>query len=55
MSVCILTPQSIFAANVAKIEKHNAEAAAGKHTWTQGVNQFTDLTVRVLYHFSVVY
>ena len=36
--------QSIYAANVAKIEAHNAEAAAGKHTWFQGVNAFTDLT-----------
>jgi C1A family cysteine protease len=36
--------RAVFAANVAKIEKHNAEAAAGLHTWTQGVNQFTDLT-----------
>ena len=44
--------QAIYAANVAKIEKHNAEAAQGMHTWTQGVNKFTDLmpaefTVRV--------
>jgi len=35
--------RSIFAANMAKISEHNAEAAAGKHTWTMGPNQFTDL------------
>jgi len=35
--------RAIYAANVAKIEKHNAEAAQGLHTWTQGVNKFTDL------------
>lgn len=31
---------TIFAENVKKIEKHNAEG----HTWTKGINQFTDLT-----------
>ena len=37
------TTQSVFAANVAKIEKHNAEAAAGLHTFTMGVNKFADM------------
>jgi cathepsin L len=35
--------RAIFSANVAKIEKHNSEAAAGLHTWTMGVNKFADL------------
>ena len=34
--------RAVFASNVAKIETHNAEAAAGKHTWTMGVNKFAD-------------
>ena len=33
----------MYATNVARIEKHNAEALAGQHTWTQGVNKFADL------------
>jgi C1A family cysteine protease len=36
--------RSIYAANVAKITQHNAEAAAGEHTWTMGVNKFSDMT-----------
>ena len=35
--------RAVYAANVAKIEAHNAEAAQGKHTWTMGVNKFGDL------------
>ena len=35
--------RAIYAANVAKIEAHNAEAAQGKHTWTMGVNKFADI------------
>jgi cathepsin L/KDEL-tailed cysteine endopeptidase len=35
--------RAIFAANVARIEKHNSEAAAGKHSWTMGVNSFADM------------
>merc|ERR1712137_1036012 len=34
----------IFKTNVDKINRHNAEHAAGKHTWTMAVNQFSDLT-----------
>jgi hypothetical protein len=30
--------------NLEEIEKHNEEAAAGKQTYTFGVNKFTDLT-----------
>ena len=33
-----------FADNLERIEKHNKEAAAGKHSFTLGVNKFTDLT-----------
>ena len=36
--------RAIYAANVFKIEAHNAEATAGQHTWTMGVNKFADLT-----------
>jgi len=32
--------RNIFAANVAKVEKHNSEG----HSWTMGVNKFADLT-----------
>jgi C1A family cysteine protease len=35
--------RAVYSANVAKIEAHNAEAAAGKHTWTMGVNKFADM------------
>ncbi len=35
-------PQGIYAANVAKIEQHNA----GGHGWTMEVNQFADLTAQ---------
>merc|ERR1712136_679541 len=36
----------VFADNLEKINRHNEEAAAGKHTFTLGVNQFADLTLR---------
>lgn len=36
--------RSIYAANVAKIEAHNAETAAGLHSFTMGVNKFADMT-----------
>jgi len=35
----------VFADNLEKINRHNEEAAAGKHTFTLGVNQFADLTI----------
>jgi cathepsin L len=35
-----LLRRAVYAANVAKIEAHNAEA----HTWTMSVNKFADLT-----------
>ena len=35
---------TVFKDNLAFIEKHNAEAAAGKHSYTVGVNEFADLT-----------
>jgi len=35
----------IFQDNVNYINKHNAEAEAGEHTFTVGVNQFADLTL----------
>lgn len=34
----------VFAANLAKINKHNEEYAAGEHTWMMGVNHLCDLT-----------
>eukprot|EP01147_Barroeca_monosierra_P001656 gene1656-4786_t len=34
----------IFADNLAFISRHNTEAARGLHTYTVGINQFTDLT-----------
>merc|ERR1711917_194110 len=34
----------IFAANLKRIEQHNAEHAQGKHSYWLGVNQFADLT-----------
>jgi len=40
----VVLRRSIYNANVAAIQKHNAEAAAGLHTWTQGVNKFTDMS-----------
>merc|ERR1712002_551401 len=36
--------KAIFAANLKRIEKHNAEHAEGKHSYWLGVNQFADLT-----------
>merc|ERR1711963_210080 len=36
--------KSIFADNLARIESHNAEHAAGKKSFWLGVNQFADLT-----------
>jgi len=36
--------KAIFAANLERIEKHNAEHAQGKHTYWLGINQFADLT-----------
>merc|ERR1712212_965689 len=36
--------KSIFAANLERIEKPNAEHAEGKHSYWLGVNQFADLT-----------
>merc|ERR1711962_1260967 len=36
--------KAIFAANLERIEKHNAEHAEGKHTYWLGINQFADLT-----------
>ena len=34
----------IFEENLRVIEKHNEEAKLGLHSYTMGVNQFTDLT-----------
>ena len=36
--------KSIFADNLARIESHNAEHAAGQKSYWLGVNQFADLT-----------
>merc|ERR1712033_108335 len=36
--------KSIFAANLERIEKHNAEHLEGKHSYWLGVNQFADLS-----------
>lgn len=36
--------QGVFAANLAVINKHNEEYAAGEHTWLMGVNHLSDLT-----------
>jgi len=36
--------KAIFAANLKRIEQHNAEHAQGKHSYWLGVNQFADLT-----------
>ena len=36
----------MFAANIARISTHNAEADEGHHSYRMGVNQFTDLTSR---------
>ena len=36
--------KSVFADNLARIESHNAEHAAGKKSFWLGVNQFADLT-----------
>ena len=48
MTKCFFLLQSyrkgVFAANLATINKHNEEHAAGVHTWMMGVNQLTDLT-----------
>ena len=33
-----------FAKNLVYINKHNEEAAQGKHTFTLGVNKYADLT-----------
>ena len=33
-----------FAKNLKYINKHNEEAAQGKHTFTLGVNKYADLT-----------
>jgi C1A family cysteine protease len=35
----------VFQDNLEFINTHNAEAAAGKHTFTVGINQFADLTL----------
>lgn len=35
---------NIFKSNLDYINKHNAEAADGKHTFTVAVNQFADMT-----------
>ena len=34
----------MFSNNLEKIIKHNKEAAEGTHTYTLGINQFSDLT-----------
>jgi C1A family cysteine protease len=36
--------RSIYMDNIAKVNKHNAEAAAGLHTWRMGAGPFSDLT-----------
>jgi hypothetical protein len=36
--------REVFMRNLAEIDKHNKEAAEGKHSYTLGVNKFTDLT-----------
>merc|ERR1712215_193153 len=35
--------KEIFQSNVARIEEHNQKFEAGKETYKQGVNQFTDM------------
>jgi len=39
------TRKAIFTNNLEFIQKHNDEAAMGLHTYTVGVNKFTDMTV----------
>jgi len=39
------TRKAVFANNLAFIEKHNAEADQGLHTFTVGINEYADLTV----------
>jgi cathepsin L len=34
----------VFAANVAKVQAHNAEYLAGRVGWTMAVNGFADMT-----------
>jgi hypothetical protein len=36
--------QNVFAANVAKVQAHNAEYLAGRVGWTMAVNGFADMT-----------
>ena len=36
--------RKVFADNLRKIEKHNAEAASGLHSYTMGINKFADMT-----------
>ena len=36
--------RSIFNQNLQHIEKHNAEAEQGLHSYTLGINQFADMT-----------
>merc|ERR1712168_40302 len=36
--------KAVFADNLKKIQKHNAEEALGLHTFTLGVNEFADMT-----------
>ncbi len=35
--------RQIFEKNFKNIEKHNAEAKEGKHTFTQKINKFADM------------
>lgn len=35
--------RGLFEATLIKIETHNREASEGKHSWTMGINQFTDM------------
>ncbi|KAM4580829.1 protein CTLA-2-alpha-like [Odontesthes bonariensis] len=36
--------RDIWEENKLRVEAHNREAAQGKHTYTQGLNQFSDMT-----------
>ena len=45
---------AVFSANLDKIEKHNADLAAGKTTYSLKVNKFADL-VRIVFYQKLLY